>query len=133
MPLILKNAPNVKFLEISNIFIASFDRPSFVEEEETVDNGVGTAKEKPKKSQRTIKETTEETAEETAIKKLRSAEKTILKMMSENPLITQKDMAEQMGLIEDGIFYQIKKLKAKGVLDRVGSTKTGRWVVLINL
>ena len=53
--------------------------------------------------------------------------------MSENPLITQKDMAEQMGLTEDGIFYQIKKLKAKGVLDRIGSTKTGRWVVLIKL
>jgi predicted HTH transcriptional regulator len=42
-------------------------------------------------------------------------------------------MAEQIGLTKDGIYYQIKKLKAKGVLNRVGSTKTGRWVVLINL
>jgi ATP-dependent DNA helicase RecG len=57
MPLILKNAPNVKFREISHIFIASFDRPSFLEEVESIDKGVGTTKEKPKKSQRTIKET----------------------------------------------------------------------------
>ena len=35
-----------------------------------------------------------------------------------------------MGLTEDGIYYQIKKLKAKGVLKRIGATKAGRWVVI---
>ena len=38
MPLILKNAPNVQFREISHIFIASFDRSSF-EEEQPFDDG----------------------------------------------------------------------------------------------
>ena len=31
MPLILKNAPDVKFREIAHIFIAAFDRPSFTD------------------------------------------------------------------------------------------------------
>jgi len=48
MPLILKNAPNVKFREISNIFIASFDRPSFAEDAETVENGADTIKDTTK-------------------------------------------------------------------------------------
>ena len=125
MPLILKNAPNVNFREISHIFIASFDRPSFLEEEAGNTTGENT-KETPKKSQRTIKETTEETTEE----KLRPAEKIILKMIAANPIITQKEIAEQMGLTEDGIYYQIKKLKAKGVLEHIGATKAGRWVVI---
>ena len=33
MPLILENEPDAKFWEIAKIFIASFDRPSFVQEE----------------------------------------------------------------------------------------------------
>ena len=63
MPLILKNAPDVKFREIAHIFIVAFDRPSFANEEgfidETIDKGrpvtgkTGeTTKETPKKHQR---------------------------------------------------------------------------------
>ena len=111
MPLILKNAPNVNFREISHIFIASFDRPSFVVEEET--GG-----------------TTEETTEETTNKELRAAEKLILEIVAANPVITQKELAVQMGLTEDGVYYHIKKLKAKGVLKHTGATKAGRWETL---
>lgn len=53
--------------------------------------------------------------------------------MAANPVITQRELAEQTGLTEDGVYYQIKKLKEKGVLERTGATKAGRWVVLINL
>jgi predicted HTH transcriptional regulator len=38
MPLILENEPNAKFREIAKIFIASFDRPSFVEKTGGVGN-----------------------------------------------------------------------------------------------
>lgn len=75
----------------------------------------------------------QETTEETTIKELRSADKMLLKMMAANPVITQRELAEQTGLTEDGVYYQIKKLKEKGVLERTGATKAGRWVVLINL
>ena len=36
VPLILKNEPNAKFQEVAKVFIASFDRPSFTEEEQTI-------------------------------------------------------------------------------------------------
>lgn len=134
MPLILKNAPDVKFREISHIFIASFDRPSFVEDEEIADNGIGTTKEtikeRPKKDRRTIKETTEETTEETTNKELRTAEKLVIEIIEANPVITQKELAVQMGLTEDGVYYHIKKLKAKGVLKHTGATKAGRWEIM---
>jgi ATP-dependent DNA helicase RecG len=118
MPLILKNAPDVKFREISNIFIASFDRLSFAEAKEI---------------SCTTEETTEETTGETTFKELRSADKMLLKMMAANPVITQRELAAQTRLTEDGVYYQIKKLKKKGVLVRTGATKAGRWVVLINI
>src|SRR5664279_5374088 len=48
MPLILENAPSVEFKQIAGLFIASFERPSFLEEatQETVD----TTTEKPRKN-----------------------------------------------------------------------------------
>ena len=33
MPLILKNEPSAKFKEVAKLFIASFDRPSFIEDD----------------------------------------------------------------------------------------------------
>jgi hypothetical protein len=63
MPLILKNAPNVKFREISNIFIASFDRPSFAEMQ------------RPSKMAPALSKKSQGTTEETTIKERRPAEK----------------------------------------------------------
>ena len=41
VPLILKNEPSAKFQEVAKVFIASFDRPSFTDEEVTgVESGV---------------------------------------------------------------------------------------------
>ena len=37
-----------------------------------------------------------------------------------------------MGLTKDGVYYHVNKLRAKGVLLRIGGKKAGRWMVLIN-
>jgi len=39
-------------------------------------------------------------------------------------------MAQNIGLTEDGIKYQLAKMKAAGVIQRVGSTKAGHWKVI---
>ena len=67
-------------------------------------------------------ETTQETAQETTQEK-------IINLIKKNPSITQVEMAKVLDLTRDGISYNIKILKEKGVIERVGSTKNGIWRV----
>ena len=41
-------------------------------------------------------------------------------------------MARQLNLGEIGIRYNTDKLKAKGILQRVGGKKAGRWEIVRN-
>ena len=64
-------------------------------------------------------DTTEESSQKTTEK--------IMLAIQNNPRITYRELAELLGLTEDGIFWNIKKLKAKGFLRRVGPNKGGHW------
>ena len=66
--------------------------------------------------------TTQEITQETTQEK-------ILKLIKENPNITQNQMATALGLTRDGISYNIKQMKDKGVIERVGATKNGKWII----
>ncbi len=72
----------------------------------------------------------EKTIDKTIDKDLSSTEKAILDLIAVNPTITQKDMARQLNLSEIGIRYNTDKLKAKGILQRVGGKKAGRWEIV---
>ena len=65
-------------------------------------------------------ETTQETAQEK-----------IINLIKKNPAITQTEMAKILNLTRDGISYNIKILKRKGIIERVGSTKNGIWKINI--
>ena len=69
------------------------------------------------------KETTQETTQRTTQEK-------IINLIKKNPSITQVEMAKALDLTRDGISYNIKVLKEKGVIERVGSTKNGIWKIL---
>ena len=69
--------------------------------------------------QETAQETTQETTQEK-----------IINLMKKNPSITQVEMAKALDLTRDGISYNIKILKEKGIIERVGSTKNGIWKIL---
>ena len=56
----------------------------------------------------------------------------ILKLIKKNPNITQTEMAKILGITRDGISYNIKQLKNKGIIERVGATKNGKWVIVKN-
>ena len=49
----------------------------------------------------------------------------IINLIKKNPAITQVEMTKILDLIRDGISYNIKILKEKGIIERVGSTKNG--------
>jgi len=42
-----------------------------------------------------------------------------------NPEITRRELAENIGLTEDGIKYHLKKMQEKGILKRVALIKAG--------
>ena len=119
MPLILENAPTASFKEIGGLFIASFDRPSFL---------VNITPE-------TTPETTPESAPETTRKSAQErpaavAQATILVQLAIHPDITRKALAETVGLAEDDVKYHLGRLKATGRIRHVGPTKGGRWEVV---
>ena len=68
-------------------------------------------------------ETTQKTTQKTTQEK-------IINLIKKNPAITQVEMAKILDLTRDGISYNIKILKEKGIIERVGSTKNGIWKIL---
>ena len=64
----------------------------------------------------------------TVEKTTRTVEK-ILKILSNTPSITVREMSEILGLSRRGVEEQIKSLKQKGVIRRIGPDKGGHWEV----
>ncbi len=54
----------------------------------------------------------------------------ILKLLENNPQMSQRELSKVTGLTQRGIEWNIKKLKATGRLQRVGPDKGGHWKVL---
>ena len=65
----------------------------------------------------------------TVEKTTRTVEK-ILKILSNTPSITVREMSEILGLLRRGVEEQIKSLKQKGVIRRIGPDKGGHWEVM---
>ena len=53
----------------------------------------------------------------------------IINCISENPIITAKEIAEKLGVNEKTIKRDISELKEKNILIREGSKKTGSWKI----
>lgn len=61
--------------------------------------------------------------------KLSTTQKAIIKLMRENPQITIREMASALGKNETTVSRNIRQLKEKGIVERVGSDKTGSWII----
>jgi ATP-dependent DNA helicase RecG len=92
------------------------------------------------KTTETATETTTETATETTTERTTerttetATEKTtekIIRLMRENPHITNKELADACGITEDGVYWNTKKLRKNNVIRRVGGKYGGHWEVLI--
>lgn len=67
-------------------------------------------------------ETTQKTTQKTAQK--------IVDLIRHNPSITRAELAAEIGITSDGIKYHIKRLKDNGVIERIGSDKSGQWIII---
>ena len=71
----------------------------------------------PNKSGGTTQETTQER---------------ILTTIQAKPKITQKELAQSIGLTLNGIKYHIKNMTKLGIIKHEGSTKSGEWIIINN-
>ena len=68
------------------------------------------------------------TVEKTVEKPQKTVEK-IITILSTTPSITVREMADILGLSRRGVEEQIKSLKQKGIIRRIGPDKGGHWEV----
>lgn len=54
----------------------------------------------------------------------------IIKLIKENPSITQKEIAKELEMTRDGVKYNMNVLKEMNIISREGSTKKGKWKIL---
>ena len=64
------------------------------------------------------------------VNSLGTTEEKILYLVKIDPTITQEMMAKELNLARSTISSNIKKLKIKGVIDRIGSDRIGYWKIL---
>ena len=81
-------------------------------------------------TQKTTTETTTETKIETKIETFKKTSELILDTIKKNPSLTNKELAAICGITTDGVYYQLKQLKASGKIRRVGPNKGGHWEVI---
>lgn len=78
-------------------------------------------------------ERTTETSGKTTERTTETGEKTtekIIRLMKENPKITNKELAAACGITEDGIYWNTKKLRKKNIIRRVGGDYGGHWEIV---
>ncbi len=73
-------------------------------------------------AQKTTQKTTRKTTQKTTQK--------ILDLIALNPYITRTEMAIECAVTPDAIKLQLKKLKDKGVIRRVGADRGGYWEII---
>jgi ATP-dependent DNA helicase RecG len=54
----------------------------------------------------------------------------IIYLIKENPEITTNEMVEKLNISVKGVEWQIKNLKDKGILKRIGPDKGGYWKII---
>ena len=94
------------------------------------ENDQDAARKTTHKESNTTQETTPKAAATTQETARNSTRRRILSLLSDEPRITQVEIAERLGITRDGVAYHFRKLRADGIIRRVGSRKSGHWEVL---
>ncbi len=122
MTLIHQSVPSVTFREVGQLFIASFARPSFLEETQKKTTGTTeNTEETPRKPLGNNVETTQ--------KPHASPREKLLALLQAQPEINMKDLAQLSGATLYSVRHHLESLKAAGRIRHVGPSKGGRWEV----
>ena len=61
------------------------------------------------------------------------SELSALRLLADNPRLTRMELAEELGMTDSGAKRIISNMKAAGWIERMGSNKTGYWIVQYKL
>ncbi len=75
-------------------------------------------------------ETTQAITQDFVQTMLSEEDKSVLYLLTQNPKITQKDIAVKLGWKIDRVKYYLNKMKKNGTIKRVGTSQTGHWEVI---
>ncbi len=53
----------------------------------------------------------------------------IVNLIQQEPFLSQKQMAEKLSLNQNTLKYYMKKMREKGIIERTGSSRKGKWIV----
>ena len=68
-------------------------------------------------------------AEKVPKKVPKKSEMAVLQLLAEDPRLTRGEIARRVGLSDSGVKRILANLKASGLIQRQGSTKSGQWIV----
>ena len=57
------------------------------------------------------------------------SEMAVLELLRDNAQLTRAELARRLALSDSGVKRILAKLKALGLIERLGSNKSGRWLV----
>ena len=77
----------------------------------------------------TVRDTTQ-TTQTTTQTKLSQEAKTILQIISQNPDMTQKEIAEKLGWKINRVKYHVNRMRQQNIIKRVGTSHKGHWEVV---
>lgn len=60
----------------------------------------------------------------------KSTRERLIALIKENPRITRASLSEQLGISSSNVQFHIERLKSEGVIERVGSSRSGYWEFL---
>ena len=83
----------------------------------------------PQKSKR-ISDKNDRLVQESGKKYMQKSMQKIVMLIAASPNITLSEMASQLGMSRNGVDKNIRKLKEKGIIRRVGPDKGGHWEVI---
>ena len=121
IPLILESEPEVKFAEIAQIFITSFERKSS-----------GAHGESEESATSTITGTNTKEPIGNSNRAEMSAEARIMALIKAEPTISLTEIASRLELSKSGVRYHTDRLQARGTLKRHGR-RNGFWEIVVPL
>lgn len=77
-------------------------------------------------------ENSQDNKEKTRKKTRKKTREKIIQAIKENPNITVKELAKLIGITPKGVEWQLKQLREKGCIRRVGADKGGYWEIVEN-
>lgn len=76
-----------------------------------------------------LEKTTQKTTQKNTQIKLNKNQLKIINIIKETPSITRKELTKILNITEDGVKYNLNKLRKNNIIERIGSDKSGYWKI----